>query len=46
MIDPEARRVYAYRALTDMREFTENDELPGDDVLPGFSARVASLFEE
>ena len=44
--DPQARSVYAYRALTDVREFTENDVLPGDDVLPGFSVKVARLFEE
>jgi Uma2 family endonuclease len=43
--DPETRHVYAYRALTDMREFAENDDLPGDDVLPGFSVPVARLFE-
>ena len=44
--DPQTRSVYAYRALTDVREFTENDDLPGDDVLPGFSVKVAQLFEE
>lgn len=44
--DPQTRSVHAYRALTDVREFTENDDLPGDDVLPGFSVKVAQLFEE
>ena len=44
--DPQARCVYAYRSLTDVREFTENDELPGDEVLPGFLVKVAQLFEE
>jgi Uma2 family endonuclease len=44
--DPSARTVFAYRSLTDVREFTENDALPGDDVLPGFSVAVASLFAE
>lgn len=44
--DPEVRTVYAYRSLTDVREFTEADTLPGDDVLPGFSVPVAALFEE
>ncbi|HID62279.1 MAG TPA: Uma2 family endonuclease [Anaerolineae bacterium] len=44
--DPQTRSVYAYRALTDVREFTENDDLPGDEVLPGFSVKVAHLFEE
>ncbi|MCS6941107.1 MAG: Uma2 family endonuclease, partial [Roseiflexus sp.] len=45
IVDPHARRVYAYRSMTDVREFTEADELPGDDVLPGFSVPVAALFE-
>ncbi len=44
--DPAVRTVYAYRSLTDVREFTEADTLPGDDVLPGLSVPVASLFEE
>lgn len=46
LINPNARRVYAYRALTDVREFAETDRLPGDDILPGFEVPVASLFEE
>lgn len=44
--DPESHTVSAYRSLTDVREFTERDTLPGDDVLPGFSVPVSSLFEE
>jgi Uma2 family endonuclease len=44
-VDPQARMVYAYRSMTDVREFTEHDELPGDDILPGFSAKIAQLFE-
>jgi Uma2 family endonuclease len=46
IVDPRTRRVYAYRTITDVREFTEADDLPGDDVLPGFAVRVAELFEE
>jgi Uma2 family endonuclease len=44
--DPTDRTVEAYRSLTDLREFTAADSLTGDDVLPGFSVPVASLFEE
>jgi hypothetical protein len=44
--NPPTHSAYAYRTLTDVREFTENDDLPGDDVLPGFSMKVAQLFEE
>jgi Uma2 family endonuclease len=43
--DPDMKTVYVYRSLTDLREFTEEDELPGDDILPGFSVPVASLFD-
>jgi Uma2 family endonuclease len=45
LIDPEAHTVFAYRSLTDVREFTAADTLPGDEVLPGFAVPVASLFE-
>ena len=44
--DPASRTVYAYRSLTDVREFKGTDSLPGDDVLPGFNVPVAALFEE
>ena len=46
VIDPRARSVYAYRALTDVREFLETDRLPGEDVLAGLEVPVASLFED
>jgi Uma2 family endonuclease len=46
VIDPQARRVYAYRSLTEVREFAEADEVSGENVLPGFSLPVAHLFAE
>ena len=46
VVDPRARRVYAYRSLIDLRELTETDTLSGEDILHGFTARVAALFEE
>jgi len=46
VVDPEARAVLAYRSLTDVREFKEQDRLPGDDVLPGFETPVAGFFED
>lgn len=46
VVDPGTRSVFAYRALTDVREFRDSDRLPGDDVLPGFEVPVAQLFEE
>jgi len=46
VVDPTTRSISAYRSPTDIREFTANDTLPGDDILPGFSVPVARLFEE
>jgi Uma2 family endonuclease len=46
VVDPQVRCVYAYRTLTDIRNFAANDDLPGEEVLPGFSVKVARLFEE
>jgi len=45
VVDPQARMIYAYRSMTEVREFTEHDNLPGDEMLPGFSVKVAELFE-
>lgn len=44
VVDPDERAVSAYRSLTDIREFGENDTLTVEDVLPGFSVPVADLF--
>jgi len=29
-----------------VREFTEHDDLPGDEVLPAFSVSVTQRFED
>jgi Uma2 family endonuclease len=44
VIDPEGRDVSVYRAGRDPQVVTEQDELSGEDVLPGFSCRVAEFF--
>ncbi|RMF28025.1 MAG: Uma2 family endonuclease [Chloroflexi bacterium] len=44
IVDPRSRNVLAYRSLTDVREFTADDDLTGNDVLPGFRVRVAEIF--
>jgi Uma2 family endonuclease len=44
--DPETQSVYAYRSLTDVRRFTSDQELPGDEALPGFSVPVTELFAD
>ncbi len=46
VVHPERRTVYVYRALTDLRVFGMGDQVPGDDVLPGFSLPVADVFGE
>jgi hypothetical protein len=46
VIDPVASTISAYRSLTDIRELTAKDMLPGEDTLPGFSVPVARLFEQ
>jgi Uma2 family endonuclease len=43
-VDPSSQSVFAYRSLTDVREFTIDDHLPDDDVLPGFSVAVRDIF--
>jgi Uma2 family endonuclease len=46
LIDPYARRVFVYRAVTEVRERMEADRLSGAEVLPGFDIPIAVLFEE
>ncbi len=43
--DTKMQTVYVYRSLTAVQRFTAEDELPGGDVLPGFSVLVRELFE-
>lgn len=45
LVDPSTRTVLLYRSPTDSRLLTERDDLSGEDVIPGFSCRVAELFE-
>jgi Uma2 family endonuclease len=40
-LDPQ---VYVYRSITDVRYFTGNDKLPGDEILPGLDLAVAALY--
>jgi len=44
VVDPEDRTVAVYRSPDEGRIFHESATLSGDDVLPGFSCRVAELF--
>ena len=44
VVHPSTRSVTVYRSFTDVRVFTEDDELDGADVLPDFTCRVRDLF--
>jgi Uma2 family endonuclease len=44
--DPTAKTVSVYRSLTDVRIFTEQDTVTGDEVLPGFELPVAAIFAD
>jgi Uma2 family endonuclease len=46
VIEPEIRIVDVYRKSGAIARLRENDELLGEDVLPGFRCRVADLFPE
>lgn len=45
IIDPEERTVTVYRSATEGKILHESATLSGEDVLPGFSCRVADLFD-
>ncbi len=44
VVNPKWRSVTVYRSATDIKTLTENDELSGEDVLPGFRCRLREIF--
>ena len=44
VVDPCLRKVFAYRSLTDARQFGESDHLADEELLPGFSLPLSELF--
>ena len=44
LMDPEDRCVWIFRTPDEGRMIYETGTLNGEDVLPGFSCRVADLF--
>lgn len=44
IVNPKLRNVTVYRSLTDVLAISENDELDGQDVVPGFRCKVAEIF--
>ena len=45
VIDPQKQRAPVYRSLLHVRELGPDDELGGEDVVPGFRCRLGELFE-
>ena len=45
VVESVMKTVTVYRSATDIKVFTCEDTLTGEDVVPGFSCQVAQLFE-
>ena len=44
--DPATRTIYAYHSITEVHEYSGGQDLSGEDILPGFTLSVASLFAD
>ncbi len=44
VVNPRWRSVMVYRSAVNIKTLTENEELSGEDVVPGFRCRVAEIF--
>jgi Uma2 family endonuclease len=44
IVSPKLRTITLYRSSTDVETLTEKDELGGQEVVPGFSCKVAEIF--
>ena len=44
VVNPAWHTVIVYRSATNIQTLTENDELTGEDVLPGFRCRIGEIF--
>ncbi len=44
VVNPEGRNVTSYRSLNQVRVYGAGEEIPGEDVLPGFSLKVSEIF--
>lgn len=46
VIDPENQLIYVHRQDGSVAKLHKNDELSGEDVLPGFTCKVVELFPQ
>jgi Uma2 family endonuclease len=44
IVDPRRRVVSVYRSMTDVTRLSEDDELEGGEVVPGFRCKVSEIF--
>jgi len=44
VVSPSGQNVTVYRSPTDVKVLTANEELGGEDVLPGFCCQVSDIF--
>jgi len=44
VVNPRWRSVTVFRSATDIKTLTENDDLEGQDVVPGFRCPVGAIF--
>jgi Uma2 family endonuclease len=44
VVNPKRKTITIYRSSNDVTTLTENDELDGQDVVPGFRCSVAEIF--
>jgi Uma2 family endonuclease len=44
VVDPQQRRANRYRSLTDVLTLATDDELDGEDVVPGFRCRLGEIL--
>jgi len=44
IVDPATRTVFVYRSLRNVRALGEEDEIEGEDVVPGFRCPIKQVF--
>jgi Uma2 family endonuclease len=46
VVNPSWRNVTVYRSADDIQVLTQNDDLCGGEVVPGFRCRVGTVFAD